>query len=536
MILYASGIKFYRFPTDPERRRKWIAAVRRENWMPTAYTWICSQHFITGEKSNNPLAPNYVPSVFEYVSSPAKRRLENDLDRFQRRQAMKRRRSAVAACNVTVDEVGVNGNEDGVFTSCSNASNNVSAANSCTDVEETDVVPVNSEQDGELEETFVHTVNPSVDEYQEKISEATKRLSQVEALLGEKAEELSQVKSQLSVTSNQLEETKAELEKMQKANTQLRSENSSFSKKVISDEFLRNDDKAVKYYTGLPSYELLKAIYDLVSMDLPSSLFSGCACSPFQQFLIVLIKLRLAIGDQDLAYRFGIHQSTVSRYFNKWLDILYRKLSVFVSWPEREQLLKTMPADFRKNFGKCVIVIDCFEVFIERPTSLMARAQTWSNYKKHNTVKFLIGITPQRTIAFISNGWGGRASDVYITEHSGLLRHLLPGDIVLADRGFNIQEAAGMYCAEVKVPPYTKGKKQLSQMEVDVARRLSRVRIHVERVIGMVRQKYTILQSTLPINMIMCHDHVDSEVSTVDKIVTVACSLCNHCDSVIPFD
>ena len=138
-------------------------------------------------------------------------------------------------------------------------------------------------------------------------------------------------------------------------------------------------------------------------MDLPSSLFSGCACSPFQQFLIVLIKLRLAIGDQDLAYRFGIHQSTVSRYFNKWLDILYRKLSVFVSWPEREQLLKTMPADFRKNFGKCVIVIDCFEVFIERPTSLMARAQTWSNYKKHNTVKFLIGITPQGTIAFISN-------------------------------------------------------------------------------------------------------------------------------------
>jgi len=36
-----------------------------------------------------------------------------------------------------------------------------------------------------------------------------------------------------------------------------------------------------------------------------------------------------------------IQQSTVSRYFNKWLDILYHKLSVFVSWPEREQPLKT---------------------------------------------------------------------------------------------------------------------------------------------------------------------------------------------------
>ena len=203
---------------------------------------------------------------------------------------------------------------------------------------------------------------------------------------------------------------------------------------------------------------------------------------------------------------------------------------MFVNWPEREELLRTMPVDFRKDFGKCIIIIDCFEVFIERPTSLMARAQTWSNYKKHNTVKFLIGITPQGTVAFISKGWGGRASDVHITEHSGLLHHLLPGDVVLADRGFNIQEAAGMYCAEVKIPPFTKGKKQLSKMEVDSAHKLSSIRIHVERVIGMVRQKYTILQSTLPI---MCGD---SDISAVDKMVTVACALCNHCNSVIPFD
>ena len=71
-------------------------------------------------------------------------------------------------------------------------------------------------------------------------------------------------------------------------------------------------------------------------------------------------------------------------------------------------------------------------------------------------------------------------------------------------------------------------------MAVNTARRLSSLQIHVERVIGMVRQKYTILQSTLPINMIMCGG--DSEVSAVNKMVTVACALCNHCDFVIPFD
>ena len=131
----------------------------------------------------------------------------------------------------------------------------------------------------------------------------------------------------------------------------------------------------------------------------------------------------------------------------------------------------------------------------------MARAQTWSNYKKHNTVKFLIGITPQGSIAFISKGWGGRVSDIHLTENGGLLRNFLPGDVVLADRGFNIQEAAGMYCAEVKLPPFTRGKKQLSKMEIDVSHQLSSVRIHVERVISMVRQKYAILRSILPINL-----------------------------------
>ena len=175
-----------------------------------------------------------------------------------------------------------------------------------------------------------------------------------------------------------------------------------------------------------------------------------------------------------------------------------------------------------------------FEVFIERSTSLMARVQTFSNYKKHNTIKFLIGISPQGSIALISKGWGGRVSDVYLTENCGILEKLLPDDMVLADRSFNIQEAAGLFCAEVKIPPFTKGKKQLSKAEVDTACQLAQVRIHVEHVIGVVRQKYTILQSTLPINMIKAHEKED--MSPFDKIVIVCCALCNCCDSVVPFD
>ena len=66
-----------------------------------------------------------------------------------------------------------------------------------------------------------------------------------------------------------------------------------------------------------------------------------------------------------------------------------------------------MPMDFRKHCPKCVVIIDCFENFLERPTNLLARAQTYLSYKHHNTAKYLIGITPQGSVSFISQGWAG---------------------------------------------------------------------------------------------------------------------------------
>ena len=117
---------------------------------------------------------------------------------------------------------------------------------------------------------------------------------------------------------------------------------------------------------------------------------------------------------------------------------------------------------FRNKFGcKITTIIDCFELFIDRPTNLTARNLTWSNYKSHNTGKYLIGITPQGTICFISKGWGGRASDQHITENSKFLKYVVYNDVIMADRGFNIVETLGTLGAKLEIPSFTKGQDQM---------------------------------------------------------------------------
>ena len=61
-------------------------------------------------------------------------------------------------------------------------------------------------------------------------------------------------------------------------------------------------------------------------------------------------------------------------------------------------------------------IVDCSETFIERPTSLVARAPTYSNYKSHITMKYLVAISPTGAIIFCqSAGVDGSRISICIT-------------------------------------------------------------------------------------------------------------------------
>ena len=70
--------------------------------------------------------------------------------------------------------------------------------------------------------------------------------------------------------------------------------------------------------------------------------------------------------------------------------------------------------------------------------------------------------------------------------------------------------------SRIKVPAFTKGKKQLAGIDVESTRRVAAVRVHVKWVIGLLRIKYKILQNTLPLGFLRKNY---TEHTTIDKLL-----------------
>ncbi|XP_057316771.1 uncharacterized protein LOC130657789 [Hydractinia symbiolongicarpus] len=170
---------------------------------------------------------------------------------------------------------------------------------------------------------------------------------------------------------------------------------------------------------------------------------------------------------------------------------------------------------FNRVYPVLRCIIDCTEVFIERPKSLELQAQTWSDYKSHNTIKFLIGISPTGFITFLSDCYGGRTNE-RICEDSGFFDALEREDEIMADRGFQIKEDLLLRFCSLSVPPGARIKAQMTTEECKRTKDVANLRIHVKRAINRIKT-FRILKYVLPITMLQHADH----------IVPTCAALCN---------
>ncbi|XP_034429444.1 uncharacterized protein LOC117754583 isoform X5 [Hippoglossus hippoglossus] len=465
-----TGLSFYRFPRDPDRKQRWIEAVNREGWIPNDGSRLCSTHFISEMKE---------PGALEI--------LDKQEDRVEAANALLFLQGQGSAA------VGERLQEEH---------------------------PEEKEQEAIVEESASSSLSTDDEDDDESVSDSKKG------------------KFDAAVNFEDI------LKALKKENQALRE---SVEKMSLSENFLRNDAEKVKFYTGLPNYFVLETVMWLLAPHMDG--MKNVRLSKFQQLLLTLMRLRLDLRNQDLAYRFGVKVGIVTRTVHQMVNIMSSTLvPTAVFWPSRAELRKNLPAALRTSHPDCAVIIDCFTVPFEEPVSRgnqqqhqqqqRAAATSQGAGTSHNVLKYLIGVAPQGVVTFVSRGVLGNVSDKTLAEGCGFLCKLLPGDIVLASRNLDIADSVAARGALFKIAcsyqGETCGSSEGSQL-ADSSSEMVSVPRHVERVISMVKRRYAMLTGPVESPFTTASERT-SNLSTFDKIVQVACALNNLCISAAPLE
>ena len=152
-------------------------------------------------------------------------------------------------------------------------------------------------------------------------------------------------------------------------------------------------DAQVAMYTGI-SKMLFDSLLDWLSPALGKQVHdSPRGCSPnvslsnSQKLLLLLMCLRQNVSQEDLAFRFVVDQSTVSRILNQWVPFMAYHMSSLIKWPQTAIGPTDPPYDHLPN---TVAIIDGTEIFREKPSVLSTQKSTYSEYKSHTTIKYLV--------------------------------------------------------------------------------------------------------------------------------------------------
>ncbi len=192
--------------------------------------------------------------------------------------------------------------------------------------------------------------------------------------------------------------------------------------------------------------------------------------------------------------------------------------------PAVDQVFGTLPTAFRENFPTTYALIDGSEVFIETPSDLSIQSSTWSQYKHHNIVKFLVACTPNGSICFVSPVYVGSISDVELTQVSGFLDAVKgkQGISIMADKGFTIRDMLKKINVDLNIPAFL-NQKQFSVQDISKGRKIASLRIHVERAIDRIKN-YQILKETIPISL----------ARLTNQIICVCAFLTNFQPALVP--
>ena len=205
-----------------------------------------------------------------------------------------------------------------------------------------------------------------------------------------------------------------------------------------------------------------------------------------EEFFLVLVRLKTGYFASQLSFLFNISRSQVGVIFTTWVNFLSIELKLLFEMPQYSD--ETVAAKCYQSFPGLKVILDCLELETQTANILQAKKELYSNYKSRTTLKFLIGMSPDLCITYVSKCWGGRASDKKITLSSDKLLNAIPSSSsIMTDRGFDIGDNLKKLGISLIIPAFKgRNRSQLSKLECQNSENIAKARIYVERIIHSI--------------------------------------------------
>ncbi|KAL5007833.1 hypothetical protein ScPMuIL_013216 [Solemya velum] len=466
------------FPKDAVLRAKWIQAVRRESseekhklWQPGPSSVVCHNHFTASDyitETSYGTTPTYrkrkadaVPSIFLWTSGP------NGNDREERLISRNKRQRTLKAASVT------------------------------------------SESD--LPNEFICDADTNV-AYECEVSS------------------ISQDDTQLISDSTSSEVHVCDCKfcnhcNHHKTDCEDAATNTDTTPMMSVERFIHNNE-GMLFYTGLATYnDFRHVLYSLgdASYDLNYLYYKVTSLSIENQLFLTLIKLRQHTRNFELSWWFGISPKGVENIWITWVNFMYYQWKEIDFWPSRDLVKFYSPSDFFSKFPTTRVIIDGTECPVMKPKPPVAQQATYSTYKNRNTIKVLVGCTPGGAVSYISDAYGGSVSDRQIVERSAMMNMCDPGDSIMSDKGFNVQDLFAHQDVAINIPTFFRKKNRMCGKTVLRDRKISSKRVHIERIIGLAKT-FRILKE--PLNA--------TETKLASEITFICFMLCNFRRCIVP--
>ncbi|KAJ8273933.1 hypothetical protein GJAV_G00107130 [Gymnothorax javanicus] len=332
----------------------------------------------------------------------------------------------------------------------------------------------------------------------------------------------------MDMSASAAEDVSTEVEELRKEIQELRLQ------REFGLQRFAGSDADIRFYTRFPSYEHLMSFWSLIEPCIykmvrvtraksaakrneevvtPARSSTRQVLQPIDEFFLFLSYLSVGLKERDLANRFSIHQSTVSRIIATWTSFLYTALGSVCIWLTPAEVQANLPEEFQ-DFPDTQVILDCTELRCQTPSSPLLQSEMYSTYKSHCTMKALVGIAPHGAVTFISELYGGSVSDKEIFKQSGIAELLTEDMAVMVDKGFLISD-----CCKCKVycPPFLSKQTQMPAYQVKETQAIARLSVHVERVIRRIKEN-KLFDGTITL----------SHAYNINELWAVACLLSNH--------